>query len=120
MNVQIPSSYYEHFHPYVTTMVELQRKIWKSPTEPSTWRRCKYCLKSLNRITQWKGKFRRLIELKIKGNIQMSINISRIRNKNLRYKLRYKFRKVNKAELFQCYDKPANLVKGTCLFSILI
>jgi len=54
----------------------------------------------MNKNTQWKGIFRRLIELKLKDNIQISINISRIRNINLVYKLRYKFRTVNKAEFF--------------------
>jgi len=98
MNVQIPNCYYKQFHPYITAMVELQRKIWKSPTGPSTCKRCKNCLKSLNRNTQWKRIFRRLIGLKLQDNIQKSINISRIRNINLGYKLRNKFRTVNKAE----------------------
>lgn len=59
-------------------------------------------------------------KLKDTRNVQMSINISRIRDINLGYKVRYKFRTVPKAELYQCYDKPANLVKEACLYSILI
>lgn len=100
MNIQIPICYYKQFHsemyklqfhPYVTAKVLSQRKIWKSPTGPSTCKRCKYCLNSLNKKTQWKGIFRRLMQ-KLKDNIQIFINISRF--------LRYKFRTVPKAELF--------------------
>jgi len=64
MNVQIPICYYKQFHSetykppfhqYVTTMTVSQRKIWESPTGPSTCKGDTYCLKSLNKNTQWKG-----------------------------------------------------------------
>jgi hypothetical protein len=91
MMLQVPICYYKHFnsemdklqvYPYVSKMVPLQRKIWKSPTGHSNFGRCKYCLKNL-RMKNQVGLFR-IVMQKLKDNIQTFININIV----LRHKLR--------------------------------